>query len=61
MTQYEISDDFAEFRAIFRGFHENCPHFSPEIYISVLHITQTSRPFSAYPPPNALSPAHFSV
>lgn len=61
MTHYEISDVFAGFRAIFRGIHENCSHFSPKTSNNVTAITQTCQLFSTPRPANTRSPAYFSV
>ena len=61
MTHYEISDVFAGFRAIFRGIHENCSHFSPKTSNNVTVVTQTCQPFSTPRPANTRSPAYFSV
>ena len=61
MTHYEISDVFAGFRAIFRGIHENCSHFSPKTSDNVTVVTQTCQPFSTPRPANTRSPAYFSV
>ena len=61
MTHYEISDVFAGFRAIFRGIHENCSHFSPKTSNNITVVTQTCQLFSTPRPANTRSPAYFSV
>jgi len=60
MTHYEIFGDFADFRARFRGFHENISLFCSNTLISVWQLTQYCQLVAILRLSNALPPAHFS-
>lgn len=61
MTHYEIFGDFADFRARFRGFHENISFFCSNTVNSVRQVTQTCRVVAILRNSNASPPARFSV
>ena len=61
MTHYEIFGDFADFRARFRGFHENISFLCSNTVNSVRQVTQTCRVVAILRNSNASPPARFSV
>lgn len=61
MTHYEIFSNFADFRARFRGFHENISFFCSKTVNSVRQVTQTCRVVAILRNSNASPPARFSI